>query len=62
VVDITTVAFDPNQMATPSDTIAPGTIARTLQLLADEPNNELLGPFKASNTDTQADNARPMYF
>jgi hypothetical protein len=48
-MDISTVAFDENQLAMTADVIVPGTIDRVLQLLPEDPLAELFGPFSATD-------------
>jgi hypothetical protein len=59
-VDIATVAFDHNQLSVTVDVIVPGTIERVLQMLDEEPGNQMLGPFKASDVNVRATKARLM--
>jgi hypothetical protein len=49
-VDISTVAFDENQLTITPDVIVPGTLDRALQLLNDEPDTDIIGPFKVTDT------------
>jgi hypothetical protein len=61
-VDIVTVAFDAKQLTVAPDVIVPGSIERTLQLLAEEPANQMLGPFEATMVNVRATEFRAMAY
>jgi hypothetical protein len=59
-VDIVTEAFNPKQLSVTPDVLVPGSIDRTLQLLADEPAKQMLGPFEATMANTRTTKSRTM--
>jgi hypothetical protein len=61
-VDISTVAFDENQLTIDVDVIVSGSIEWKLQLFVDEPTKERIGPFEASNTNVRTAKARCMAY
>jgi hypothetical protein len=61
-IDAVTVAFDEECLGTTDSVIVPGTHDRVMQLLAEEPSAELLGPFPATEANTRtAKTRRAMY-
>jgi hypothetical protein len=52
-IDAVTVAFDEECLGTTDSVIVPGTHDRVMQLLAEEPSAELLGPFPATEANTR---------
>jgi hypothetical protein len=61
-VDIATVAFDLKQLSVTPGVHVPGSINRTLQLLAEEPANQMLGPFEATMANTRTTKSRTMAY
>jgi hypothetical protein len=52
-IDAVTVAFDEECLGTTESVIVPGTHDRVMQLLAEEPSAELLGPFPSTEANTR---------
>jgi hypothetical protein len=61
-VDIATMAFNAAQIVVTEDVIMPGSIERVLQLLANEPGNQMMAPFKATDANVRVTKARSMAF
>jgi hypothetical protein len=61
-VDVATVAFDAKQLAITPDVLVPGSIDRTLQLLAEEPSKQMLGPFEATMANIRTAKSRTMAY
>jgi hypothetical protein len=63
-VDIARVAFDANQLTATPDVTMPGSIERTLQLLAEELAKQMLlvGPFEATMANICATKSRAMAY
>jgi hypothetical protein len=61
-VDIATVAFDSKQLTVTLNVLVPGSIERTMQLLAKEPENEMLGPFEATMANARTTKSRAMAY
>jgi hypothetical protein len=49
-VEISTVAFEENQLTITVDTIVSDSVERMIHRLANEPTKEICSPFEASNT------------
>jgi hypothetical protein len=59
-VDIATVAFDPKKLSVTPDVLVPGSIDRTLQLLAKEPAKQM--QFEATMANTRTTKSRTMAY
>jgi hypothetical protein len=61
-VDVATVAFNSKQLSITPDVLVHGSINRTLQLLAEEPSKQMLGPFEATMANTRTTKSRTMAY
>jgi hypothetical protein len=61
-IDIATVAFDWKQLTVTPDVLGPGSIERTLQLLAEELAKQMLGPFEATMANIRTTKSRAMAY
>jgi hypothetical protein len=52
-IDVVTIAFDKDCMGITDSVIVPGTHDRVMQMLAEEPSAELLGPFPSTEANTR---------
>jgi hypothetical protein len=52
-MDITTAGFDENQLAITADVVVPGSSERMLQLLNEEPNHEMVGPYVGTDANVR---------
>jgi hypothetical protein len=59
-LDISTVAFSSQQLNITPDVIVPGSLARAQQFLSEDPNNETLGHFQATDANMRTIKTRTM--